>query len=584
MRRFLAVPIILVALIPAWAASSAAQTEQPGRVLVIGLPEDQARALAQRRPMAAGLGVYPDSRDARAFLARVARGDDGASGVAGAASDAGIGIGVGATASVQGEPAADVAAAFGTPGTVADALGAPIAIVALRLADDAEALLRLDDRPAIVVGTIGRTPVLVGLLDVASDGVLGGGVARRTGVVTPGDLAATILDRAGLPTGATAGEVLIIKPSARPLDLLDALAARWEADLGFTEGLTLATVGVGIFAVVFGSLALAMGYRRIASVIAVGGAAAPAGYVGGLFLEGADWTTRAGVVIAAFLLGAIGSFAGPRRAAGWLMLATTFGVAALTIVASSAPDGSVAAALWGDPLGSWRFFGLRNHLAMFLAGGFVAGVTLLAMPSLLLVAGGVVVGSVVGAATLGANFVAVAVLGFAVVLVVLARASGRPRFIHLPFAGVAGVLAALAALLADAGTPASHGGRAVQGVRDGGLEAAWDILTRRARLNYEEITSLGWVGPIAFVLAAFALALLFWWALREANAEPYARAGVGGLAAAALITLIAEDSGFFVGSILGLYPWVVFALDQAVRVDGDLTTPGTAPPPEAAAT
>lgn len=579
MRRSIIILLVVAASVPAWASVAWAQAEPRG-ILLIGLPEAEARALALRRPMALGLGVYPPSRDARAFLATTARGEDGSSGFLAAASAADVTVSTGAATRVVGASPADVAAAFGEPGTVADALAATISVVALRLADDAEALMRLDDRPVMVIGTDGQTPLLIGAVD-GFEGVLAGGVARRDGVVTPADLAASIASAAGIAGAGLDGEVLTVEPAGGPLRTLDRLAARWEADLGFPQPLTHSTVGVGLGAVVFGSIALFAGRRRLAAAFAAGGAAAPAGYVGALFLEGASWQVRASIVVAAFLIGVLTSLAGARRAAGWILAVTTFGIAGLTLAAASAPDGPVAAGLWGDPLDSWRFFGLRNHLAMFLAGGFVATVTLLALPSWLLVAGGVVIGFVVGAATLGANFVAVGVLGFAVVLVVLARAGGRPRFLHLPFAAVAGAIAVGVALLADAGSPISHGGRAVQGVRSGGLEAAWEIVSRRARLNYDEITALDGLGIIAFVLAAFALAMLFWWALREHDADPVMRGGVGGLAAAALVTLVAEDSGFFVGSILGLYPWIIFTLER-VSPAAAAGLPQGAPPPSAA--
>lgn len=585
-RAFISVAVlgmVLAALASATAQEQdagdreAQEQEAPRGALVIGLPLEEARLLVDRRPAAVGLGVYPPSRDARAFLAAFARGDDLEGGgllEPARADELSVAAGVAARASDDTIAfLAEVVAPDG--GTVPAALAADVGVVVLRLADEADAVLRLTDRPTFVLGTEGRTPLLVAMLNVPSDGLLAGGVARRTGIVTPADLARTILDAAGVAAGPP-GELLRIEPAARPLEPLDELAARLEADASFPGPLTKATVGIGLFAVGLGTAALVLRQRRFARALAVGVLTLPAGYVAALFLAGRGWLVRAPLVAGAFVVGGLLSRAGARRTAGWIALLTTVALAGLTLVAEAAPDGPVARGLWGDPLVSWRFFGLRNHLAAFLAGGFLSAAVLLALPAWLLIGGGAAIGFVIAAPTLGANFVAVMTLGIAVTLVVLARAAGRPRMMHLPYAAVAGIAAIAAALLADAGTPVSHGGRAVRSIGEGGVDALWDIVTRRARLNVDEITAFGVYGVIAFALAAFALALMFWWSLRAADAEVSLRAGVGGLAAAALVALVVEDSGFFVGGILGLFPWALFVIERAEAVS---LPPATAPPP-----
>ena len=570
---------VLLPAVPALAREPALAQEPASGALIIGLPLEEARALAQRRPAALGLGVYPPSRDAAAFLTVMARGDaleDG--GLRAPIETAGRRIAAGVAARAGDDPVVALARAVvgGEPGSVASALDADVSVVVVRLADDAEALLRLDPRPAVVVATDGRTPVLIALLGVPADGLLANGVARRTGIVTPADVARTVLDAAGIPVGPP-GELLTVEPDADPASFLEQLAARMEADTGFLRPLTKGTVLAGIVGIVLGTLMLLLGRRRLARAFALATAMVPAGYLGALFVQGATWEQRSLVIVGAFGLGAAASIAGARRTAGWLLLATTIALAAVTVIAEAAPDGAVARALWGNPLDSWRFFGLRNHLAAFLAGGYLAGAVLLALPSLVVIGGGVVIGFVVAAPTLGANFVAVLTLGFGTTMIVLARAAGRPRFLHLPFAAVAGGIAIGAALAVDAGTPVSHGGRAVESIRSGGIDEFFDIIARRARLNVDEITSVGVWGVIAFVLAAFILGLLFWWALRAEPADTTLRAGVGGLAASALVALVIEDSGFWMGSILGIYPWIVFTLERA-RAEVLAPVPPVRPP------
>lgn len=580
MRKLLVVAL-LAACTATLASAARAQEDRPSGVLVFGLPVDELRILAARQRIAVGLGVYPPSREATGFLDALVYGDGPDGGILGAATAAGLEVRAGLAARAAGTPAAAVAAAFGQPSTIARALDAPISVLAVRLADDVEAVLRLDRRPAFVIASDGRTPMLVASLDVPATGLLANGIARRDGLVTPADLARSILAAAGIDAGEP-GLVLTVEPHAAPLTDLEELRHRLEDDLGILLPLTLAAVAAGIGAVVIGSAALAWRRGRLAAAFAVGAAAIPAGYTAGLVLPGASWEARAAIVAGAVALGMGVSLAGARRAAGWLLVLTAFAVAALTGIAAAAPEGRIALGLWGNPLESWRFFGLLNHQAAFVTGGFLIGGTLLALPASLLAVGAVVVGVVVGAPALGANFVAVLTLGFAAVLIVLARAAGRPRFLHLPFAAVGGVLAMGAALLADAGSPVTHGGRAVRDIRSGGVDAAWDILTRRARLNYEEIAELGVVGVVAFVLSVFALAMLFWWALRAEAPDPIARAGVAGVAGTALLTLVVEDTGFFTGAIIGLFAWIAWAIETTRTLEHPAEAVAAAHPPPAA--
>lgn len=551
--------MVLAALCAVWVAPPARAAVDG--VIVVGLPEHEARALVDRGPAAAGLGVYPPSRAAGAFL------DAFGASFAPAVKD-GFVVGVGSDEhAMEGDHGALIGAVQGGPaGSVPRALDADVSILAMDLADDVVAIMRFDDRPVFVLGIGTRTPLLTARLDVPASGVLADGVARRAGIVTPEDLTATVLEVLGVPVAADAGRPMVVEPAIDPLVRLDALATRLERDVDYAPHLTRVTAGAGIAAVVLGTLAMWLRRRRLAAALVRAGAMVPAGYLGALFINDSRWQVRAVVVLGAFLFGLVFATGSTRRLCGWILLLSTFAVAAVTLAAAASPDAEPAMSLWGNPLVSWRFFGLRNHLAAFLAGGYLVGASLLAFPAWLIGLGGVAVGVVVGAPTLGANFIAVLTLAFGVSLVLLARAAGRVRPLHLPIAAVVAAGATLAVLVADAGSPASHGGRAVASVRAGGLATAWDIVARRARLNLDLITGLGIIGVAGFVLAALALAWIFVWALRAEGSPFSLRAGVAGVAAAALVALVVEDSGFYVGGLMGLYPWIGFAADGTDRL------------------
>jgi hypothetical protein len=185
--------------------------------------------------------------------------------------------------------------------------------------------------------------------------------------------------------------------------------------------------------------------------------------------------------------------------------------------------------------------------------------------------GAVAAGIVVGAPTLGAQFIGVLTLSFGAALELLGAVQRRVRAWHVPVAIVVASGAATGALLADAGRLYSHGGTAVESIRAGGWRTAWEFFRLRARLNYGEISSLGPKGFITFVLVALTLAWLFVWAVRSSTLSPLLRAGVAGVAAAGMAALVVEDSGFLTAGIYLLYPALGFATGYAdLALDGPL--------------
>jgi len=557
---------------PARAAQSAVQ---PGRVLVIGMPETEARRFLSAHPSAIGLGVFPDSRSSADFLTEVGvaapRGLPGTpSPLAGspgklrAALDrAGKTVGIAVLSSAQGTPASALASSFGSEQVpVPQALSADVSVIVVRLADDAEALVRASgsDRTVMVVGAGAQTPLLIGLL--GPSGLLDHGVAERPAVVTPYDMAATIARAAGV-TPVPGGRVLRVRPASTPFVALDSLRARFLRDRGFGPGLTGVTAGLAIFGSVIAVPFAALKRRRVAAAFARAAAMVPAGYVGALFVPSGRWYVRATVLVAAFVIGLVWPARSSKRFCGVVVLATATAIGVLTVVASRHPGGEPALSLWGDPLNSWRFFGIRNHLAAFLAGGFVLGTALLEAPLWLMVPGAAGAGIVVGAPTLGAQFIGVLTLSFGAALELLGVIQRRVRAWHVPVAIVVASGAAAGALFADAGRLYSHGGTAVESIRAGGWRTAWEFFHLRARLNYGEISSLGPKGFITFVLVALALAWLFVWGVRSSTLSPLLRAGVAGVAAAGMAALVVEDSGFLTAGIYLLYPALGFATGYA---------------------
>jgi hypothetical protein len=486
--------------------------------------------------------------------------------LANALAAAGVSVRIAVESGANGTPQFHLASAFPSAAVVP-----PIAhsivdiVVGEQLADFPAAGL---GTTTIVIGVGEQTPLLIGI--IGTRGLLDHGVAERPGVVTPYDVAATIAKAAGVKP-VPGGRALQVTPSADPLRQIDALRARFLRDRSFGLGLTGVTAGLAMFGAVFAVLFAALKRRAIASSLARAAAMVPAGYVGSLFTPSGRWYVRATVLVAAFAIGFVWPARSSKRFCGAVVLGTAVAIAILTVVASRYPGGEPALSLWGDPLNSWRFFGIRNHLAAFLAGGFVLGSALLEAPLWLMLPGAVGAGIVIGAPTLGAQFIGVLTLAFGSALLLLGVIQTRSRVWHIPVAIIVASGAAAGALLADAGRVYSHGGTAVESIRAGGWHTAWQFFRLRAQLNYDEFSGLGLKGWITFVLVALALAWLFVWAFNSSILSRVLRAGVAGVAAAGLAAMVVEDSGFLTAGIYLLYPALGFATGYAdLRSDADV--------------
>jgi hypothetical protein len=271
---------------------------------------------------------------------------------------------------------------------------------------------------------------------------------------------------------------------------------------------------------------------------------------------------RVAPIVLVFFVGAFARTRDARRFCGIALLATAGVIAALTIAAALRPAGEPALSLWGNPLTSWRFFGLRNHLAAFVTGGTILGAVLVGWNLKRIAAASLGAIAIVGAPKLGANYVGVLTLTFAATLTILFLARKQPKTWHVLAALGASGMTMIFALLSDASAKISHGGRAVGSIRSGGIKIAWDIFYERAVLGYREVASLGVVGYLGFVAVTIGVILLAAWAWR--SPQPVrARAAVAGCALAAFLALFVEDSGFFTGGILALYPAIGFSLAAA---------------------
>ena len=605
MRRVLAIVAAagLLVLSAGAAHARADRFVETHGLVVLAMPEAEGNTFLDRHGTALGLGVYPTSRAPADLIAAIGRGGPDLSEeptTAGPGQPGRIGSLLperrGAVVpSMRDSVARGVLDALTIePAPLGQVLrqGMPddVVVLVVRRAEDAEAALRIMRPPRrgpwdgeILVLAVGeRTPVTFGLaLPFASDGpdaVLAGSETRRTGVATPYDLAATILAGANGDPSLAAGRVLGRTASDAPRVALADLAERMERGHDFEEPLTKATVAFGLAGLLPGTLALALRRRRLAAAFARAASLVPAGYIGSLFLPDASWETRASVIAGAFTVGLSVGFRNTRRFVGWVFMLTGIAIVAVTVLAAREPDGYIAWSLWGDPLVSWRFFGLPNRMVSFLTGGVLvgAGAIGLAWWVALPIAGGAI--AVIAAPALGANFVGVLTFAFGAVIATFASIARRVRIWHLPIAIVSASGALIAAMYVDAERGTSHGGRAAAAIRDSGLDTARDILEARARLNLESITDLGAWGAAAFAMAAVALGLLFWWGARSTVAAPRLRAAVAGAAAAGLAALVVEDSGFYTGGILGVFPWVGYL---AARADAEPSQlPAASAPPD----
>lgn len=405
-------------------------------------------------------------------------------------------------------------------------------------------------------GRVGVTGYL-GVFDVTFVGV-----ARRPGIVTPGDIVATLLHRLGVDPKGIPGVPLRERDTG--FDGV-ALRARLERDRTYGPGIAWAAVLGGFCAIALAAFATWRAQRTLARRAAFATALVPVGFLVGTFVPSGSAWVRAIPIGVALIVG-LALKPASDRAFGWVGLGTALAICALAVAAALRPGGEPALSLWGNPLTSWRLFGLRNMFVAFIAGGIVLAAGARILHGRWLVVTGVTTAVIVGAPTIGANFGGVLTLVVALVLTVALRDATRLRWSHLVIAGGAGVLSMGVALASDSGSPVSHGGRAVQSVGEGGVRALADILGGRWRLNVAEITDLGAPGYLGVLIVVGVLVALVVWGAR--NLPGSAATAVLGGAVAGIVAVAIEDSGFFTGGIIAMFPalvWLVAATEESGR-------------------
>ncbi len=565
----------LIYLFPNGAAASVQSPPTLGLVLLV-LPETEAHRFFEQHPMQLGLGVYPESRDPEQFLREIGNGAprsedagppvDDASPLERALCQGGLQFQANSGSPARGwQTLVDVFTSdFHVCRASALTRTRTAVIRSVLTAREAESLVSSSPGDYLIFGVGPQTPILVGLCEKPchtagrtsplSSGMLKGGVARRPGIVTPYDVGVTILRLAGLnpPEGFVGGRL----HAAEELDTvsrIDSLAGRLERDDSFAPGLAASAVGSGGLLVIFAWLSR---LRRTVLAMRLAQAAVFVlpGWVLAEFIPSSAWGVRAIPIFVGVLLGAAIKPRDPIRTMARVGFGSAAAFAVLVAVAPLNPGGEPGLSIWGNPLVSWRFFGVQNVQAAIIASGIVVWGVLagLAAPVLAVVA--VAAAIVTGAPAIGANFVGVLTFVFGAAVAVTALIRRRASVGQLLGSGALAVGAFVLALLADAGSPVSHGGRAARRISSDGWSAAWDLIEGRLRLNVELIGDFsgGWIF-VALLLVT--LAALIAWGLRTEQGPLRARVAVlaGGLMA--LASMVLEDSGFYSGAVL----WFVAA-------------------------
>ena len=565
--RTLLAPLVVLLVATGPAAAHATQDASRPVVLIV-LPEDEARALVSTRNAALALGVDPHRpRLATAFVEAIGAQAGGVSRLRRSFEKAGIGVALGAPPDAPSGLLAAAARGFGGPVMpVEDALGAPVAILVLARGNQLPAIAN-ERRLVLVLGIGSRTPALVAML--GRSGTLRAGDRPRPGIVAARDVRATMLRAAEVSSTGSA-----LAPVGRPASLraFDRLTRRFSLDDASRYALS-----VTLSAALFVPLALAMISRRARAWgtmarLAQATAVAPVGYVVGLFAAEAPKGLRILPVLAAAVAGAV---LPPTRSTARVIGVGLLGVAGViavgAVVAPFRWAAEPALTLWGSPLELNRVWGLVNSLVALILGGLVAGWSLARLPDAVLIAGGLAAALVSGAAAVGANFVAPLWIIVAVWVGVAARRRGGVRIRDLLAALIAGAVAFAVALFASLAGPASHGSVAAERILDEGWRAVWELVRAREEVNVGEFTGRGAWFIIWTAAMTIGLVVALGAALRAREQPDVARrafAGAVALTAGALAALVTEDTGVLVAPILAAMAGVIWLHHRATTRDG----------------
>ena len=226
---------------------------------------------------------------------------------------------------------------------------------------------------------------------------------------------------------------------------------------------------------------------------------------------------------------------------------------------------------------SWRFFGLQNYEVSFIASMVVVWGVLARLRPIPVALVTLAATVLIGAPRVGSNFVGVLTIAFGAALAVIALVRRRVELWQALVAAVIATAAFVLALVADAGSPVSHGGRAAQRISDGGFSTLVDFVEARLRLNLDLIRGfpLGLGFPFMAALLAIAAALIVW----SFKPGPPRRARVAVWAGTAMATcsLLLEDSGFYAGPIILVTAAAAWMVATSSDVDDELSSSDPAP-------
>jgi hypothetical protein len=560
----------LLAAVAAVLLPGDARAQAPERsVEIVALPESEARAFFAGHPAAIGLGVFPESRDPLRFIEEIGYGAPHGGGISSGDEKplrtADVVTSAHRVIFSAGEDSPvgrALRSAFPPTPLIRGLVLGPIPTLAVRALEreaDLEQVIAYARLPTdyVVLGFGGHAPLFVGICRAPchatgrSSGVLTGGIARRPAIVAPYDIAATVFDLFGIkkPGEGFIGNPLTSDPNPQALHYIEGLQRRLVRDAEVGSSPAVVTDAVTVAAFLVGLSLLVAGKRSLASRAAQGAWSTVAiGYLASLFIPSGRGEIRSMVVVVAFALGA--SFAPERRIrTARIFFAIAVAMALLFVIAPLNPGGEPGLSIWGNPLVSWRFFGMQNAQAASVAGGVVVWGVLAGLGAAALTVAAVLAAIVIGAPTIGANFVGVLTFTFGATLAVLALARRKVHLVQVVIAGAVAIGAFLLALLADVGSPVSHGGRAAKRISEGGISTAWDFVTGRLRLNVDLIRGF-WGGVVWVPVFLVALIFLIAWGAWEERGTLRGRVAVWAGAAMALASMVLEDSGFYSGTTL----------------------------------
>ena len=403
-----------------------------------------------------------------------------------------------------------------------------------------------------------------------SRGLLVSGSTRVPGVVTNTDIAPTVISWLELPPGkGLVGRGIDFARSKLASSALEALSARiaqQSATLGaLRQAMVVTIILVGIAMLLWFTVPAGRLRRKLIVPFAlIPPALAPAMMLLSFYATDSQFLTWLGLI--AITAGIVGLCALIGRKAVNTLMLISLGTTGLLL----------ADILLGDPLGRFsimgysimvgaRYYGIGNEFMGALIGAGMVGLGLLmhgASPRrmrVLLVIGLIVLTAAIGAPMLGANMGGAisVIIGFGCALLAISKNPFDLRRILGVVLALFLCLGIFAFLDSMRGAQhASHLGRALQGIREGGLGEAGTIITRKLSMNWLLIRFSVWSRVLAAYILSIAAVLIYGKAYSRLAPLPLdLRVTLTGVTAGALAALMFNDSGIVAAATCSVYAW-----------------------------